>query len=51
MLQLAALLIVLLGLAHSILGERYILGRLFRRSDLPKIFGSADFTVRTLRFA
>ena len=51
MLQLAALLIVLLGLAHSILGERYILVRLFRRSDLPKIFGSADFTVRTLRFA
>jgi hypothetical protein len=51
MLQLAALLIVVLGLAHSILGERYILVRLFRRSDLPKIFGSADFTVRTLRFA
>ena len=51
MLQLAALLIVVLGLAHSILGERYILVRLFRCSDLPKIFGSADFTVQTLRFA
>ena len=51
MLQLAALLIVVLGLAHSVLGERYILVRLFRRSDLPKIFGSSDFTLRTLRFA
>jgi len=33
------------------LGERYILTRLFRRDDLPKLFGSAEFTVRTLRFA
>ena len=51
MLQLAALLIVGLGLAHSVLGERYILARLFRRSNLRKIFGSANFTVQTLRFA
>lgn len=51
MLQLAALLILLLGLAHSILGERYILVRLLRRSDLPKIFGSSEFTIQTLRFA
>ena len=51
MLLLAVLLIVVLGLAHSVLGERYILIRLFRRTDLPKIFGSTDFTVRTLRFA
>ena len=51
MLQLAALLIVALGLAHSALGERYILTRLFRRTDLPKIFGSEDFTRQTLRFA
>ena len=51
MLQLAALLIVALGLAHSVLGERYILTRLFRRNDLPKIFGSTDFTKQTLRFA
>jgi hypothetical protein len=51
MLQLAAFLIGALGLAHSILGERYILVRLFRRSDLPTIFGSADFTIQTLRFA
>ncbi|MHC4378864.1 MAG: hypothetical protein ACYS26_19855 [Planctomycetota bacterium] len=50
MLPLAAALIVLTGLAHSILGERYILTRLFRR-PLPPLFGSDDFTRRTLRFA
>jgi hypothetical protein len=51
MMQFAAFLVVALGLAHSILGERYILMRLFRREDLPKIFGSAKFTAQTLRFA
>jgi hypothetical protein len=50
-LYIAAILIVAIGLAHSYLGERYILIRLFRRNDLPKLFGSAEFTVRTLRFA
>ncbi len=47
----AVVLISLLGLAHSVLGERYLLTRLFRREDLPKILGSAEFTKRTLRFA
>lgn len=47
----AAMLIGLTGLAHSVLGERFILIRLFRRDDLPKIFGSDWFTRRTLRFA
>ena len=47
----SALLAFLLGLAHSVLGERYILRRLFRRPDLPTLFGSDDFTKRTLRFA
>jgi hypothetical protein len=51
MMQFAAFLIVALGLAHSVLGERYILVRLFRREDLPKIFGSTHFTAQTLRFA
>ena len=51
MLQAAAILVFLLGLAHSILGERYILVRLFRRPDLPKLFGGTAFTSRTLRFA
>ncbi|MFN3439722.1 MAG: hypothetical protein ACK41V_18655 [Acidovorax sp.] len=40
-----------MGIAHSYLGERYILARLFRRNDLPKLFGSTEFTARTLRFA
>lgn len=39
------------GAAHSYLGERYILIRLFRRPDLPHLFGSDLFTRRTLRFA
>jgi hypothetical protein len=51
MLQLAAALSFLLGLAHSVLGERYILTRLFRRENLPKLFGGTEFTTRTLRFA
>jgi hypothetical protein len=48
---LAALLCVALGVAHSYLGERYILIRLFRRTDIPKLFGGTEFTIRTLRFA
>ncbi len=51
MLQLAAALAFLLGLAHSVLGERYILMRLFRRDNLPELFGGTEFTTRTLRFA
>ncbi|MBP9143767.1 MAG: hypothetical protein KBF21_02620 [Thermoanaerobaculia bacterium] len=51
LLDLAAALVVALGLAHSWLGERYLLRRLFRRDDLPQLFGSAEFTRRTLRFA
>ena len=50
-LTIAAVLTFLLGLAHSVLGERYILRRLFRRQDLPTLFGSDVFTKRTLRFA
>lgn len=50
-LYLAALLTIAVATAHSYLGERYILIRLFRRTDLPKLFGSSDFTIRTLRFA
>ena len=47
----AAFLAIAIGVAHSYLGENYILVRLFRRDDLPKLFGSSEFTVRTLRFA
>ena len=47
----AAVLILLLGVVHSLLGERYILVRLFRRDNLPRLFGSDAFTKHTLRFA
>lgn len=50
-LLIAAALTVLVALAHSGLGERYILIRLFRRPDLPKLFGGDEFTKATLRFA
>lgn len=50
-LSLAALVLFAVGLAHSLLGERYLLVRLFRRPDLPRLFGGTSFTVRTLRFA
>jgi hypothetical protein len=50
-LLLAAALLALTAVAHSGLGERYILRRLFRRPDLPHLFGSDRFTRRTLRFA
>jgi len=50
-LYVAAFLLFIVGIAHSYLGERYILMRLFRRDDLPKIGGSSRFTTRTLRFA
>ena len=43
-LTIAAILLVSIGFAHSYLGERYILIRLFRRSDLPKLLGSDAFT-------
>ena len=47
----AAVLAVAVAVAHSYLGERYILIRLFRQGDLPKLFGGTDFTKRTLRLA
>jgi hypothetical protein len=47
----AAMLSVGVGLAHSAFGERYILVRLFRRTDLPKLFAGTEFAVRTLCFA
>lgn len=50
-LVIAAVLVALLSVAHSYLGERYILIRLFRRGNLPDLFRRADFTRRTLRLA
>jgi len=51
MLVVAAMLLLFLGLAHSLLGEKFILIRLFRRNDIPNLFGSDHFTKATLRFA
>ncbi|WP_374658539.1 hypothetical protein [Inhella sp.] len=51
MLETAALLLLLLGVAHAYLGERYLLMRLARREDsLPRLLGSSAFTLGTLRF-
>jgi len=51
LLLVAAVLVFAVGIAHSVLGEKLILIRLFRRPDLPKLLGDTTFTVRTLRFA
>lgn len=51
MLLVASFLLVLCGFVHSVLGERYILIRLFKRDNLPHLFGSDHFTKGTLRFA
>lgn len=51
MLLAAAAIIFVTGCAHSYLGERYVLTRLFRGGVLPKLFGGTEFTKGTLRFA
>ena len=51
MLTIAAILLMLCGVVHSVLGERYLLRRLFKRDNLPHLFGSDAFTKGTLRFA
>ena len=51
MLEAAALLLLFCGIFHSYLGEKYILIRLFKRDNLPKLLGSDWFTKRVLRFA
>ncbi len=47
---LAAALMFVTGFAHSYLGERYLLMRLFKRDNLPKLLGDTAFTTGTLRF-
>jgi hypothetical protein len=46
----AAFVLILCGLIHSILGEKYLLIRLFKRDNLPHLYGSDAFTKGTLRF-
>ncbi|MCI0749525.1 MAG: DUF3106 domain-containing protein, partial [Nevskiales bacterium] len=50
-LRFAAGLAFFIGLAHSILGERLVLMRLFRRKDLPRLFGRPKATACALRSA
>ena len=47
----AAILTVLVGAAHSYLGERFILIPLSRREDLPRLLGDVQLTKHTLRLA
>jgi len=51
MLMIGTILLLIIGIIHSYLGEKYLLIRLFRREDLPKLLGSDWFTKRVLRFA
>ena len=51
MLYIGSFLLVLIGVVHSFLGEKYILIRLFRKDNIPELLGSDWFTKRTLRFA
>jgi hypothetical protein len=51
MLLIGSFLLFFIGIVHSYLGEKYILIRLFRRDNLPKLLGSDWFTKRVLRFA
>lgn len=46
----AAILIFLMGLSHSVMGERFFLVRLFKREPLHH-FGDAVFINRTTRIA
>lgn len=50
MILIASIILILIGVAHSYLGERYILIRLFKRDSIPHLFGSDNFTKGTLRF-
>ncbi len=50
MLVAAIFLLIIMGVAHSYLGERYILIRLAQRENLPEVLRGADFTIGTLRF-
>jgi hypothetical protein len=50
-LTIAGLLAVAIAVVHSYLGERYLITRLLKRDDLPRLLGDATFTRRVIRFA
>jgi hypothetical protein len=47
----AACILALVGIAHSYLGERYLLRRLSKHGDLPKVFRNSAFVFRVMRLA
>jgi hypothetical protein len=51
LLYLAASAFVVLGVAHSYLGERLVLAPLFRLPELPKLLGSSQYMRQILRLA
>ena len=51
MILVGSFLLLFIGFIHSYLGEKYILIRLFKRDNLPRLLGSEWFTKRILRFA
>jgi len=51
MIYISALILIICGVLHSYLGEKFILIRLFKRKNLPHLYGSDTFTQGTLRFA
>lgn len=50
-LAVAAFLTFAIGLAHTVLGEKFIIAPVLRRADLPKLYGSELFTKRLIRYA
>jgi len=51
LLVIAAILLALLGVLHSIIGEASIIRPLLRRDDLPVVLGGQDYTAGVIRFA
>ena len=51
LLLISSILTIIIAIAHSWLGEKYIIIRLLRRNNLPKLFDSDTFTKQILRFA
>lgn len=50
MVLVASVILMIIAIVHSYLGEKYILMRLFKRDNIPHLFGSDYFTKGTLRF-
>ena len=51
MLLVASILLIFIGAVHSLLGEKYLILRLLKRDNLPKLFGGDEFTKQLIRFA